>query len=80
MNLTSIYKLEVRDGALKALEEAKTRGIDNPLDAEIVLVDSDGPKSLKVIERFATRCVSCSVISTTLCHQLMLARIACVWT
>lgn len=34
--------LDVRERALKALEEAKARGIDNPLDAEIVLVDSDG--------------------------------------
>ena len=34
--------LAVRDAALKALEEAKSRGIDNPLDAEVVLVDADG--------------------------------------
>jgi len=41
--------LEVRDQALKALEEAKARGIDNPLDAEVVLVDSDGR-----LKRFVT--------------------------
>jgi len=32
----------VRDAVLKALEEAKTRGIENPLDAEVVLADPDG--------------------------------------
>ncbi|TDJ57537.1 MAG: isoleucine--tRNA ligase, partial [Planctomycetota bacterium] len=34
--------MAVRDDVLKALEEAKTRGIDNPLDAEVVLADPDG--------------------------------------
>ena len=34
--------LAVRDAVLKALEDAKNRGIDNPLDAEVVLADSDG--------------------------------------
>jgi isoleucyl-tRNA synthetase len=33
--------LEVRDVGLKALEEAKARGIENPLDAEVVLPDPD---------------------------------------
>ena len=34
--------MSVRDAVLKALEEAKTRGIENPLDAEVVLADPDG--------------------------------------
>ena len=34
--------MDVRAAALKALEGAKTRGIDNPLDAEVVLADPDG--------------------------------------
>jgi isoleucyl-tRNA synthetase len=34
--------LESRDAALKALEEAKARGIDNPLDAEILLPNPTG--------------------------------------
>ncbi len=34
--------LVVRDAALKALEAAKSRGIENPLDAEVVLRDADG--------------------------------------
>ncbi len=34
--------MDVRDVVLKALEEAKDRGIDNPLDAEVVLADGDG--------------------------------------
>jgi len=34
--------MSVRDEVLKALEEAKTRGIENPLDAEVVLADPDG--------------------------------------
>ncbi len=34
--------MDVRAAALKALEDAKTRGIDNPLDAEVVLVDPAG--------------------------------------
>lgn len=34
--------MDVRAEALKALEEVKTRGIDNPLDAEVVLGDPDG--------------------------------------
>ncbi|MHC4948631.1 MAG: isoleucine--tRNA ligase [Planctomycetota bacterium] len=40
---------EARQAALKALEAAKPRGIDNPLDAEVVLPDPDG-----VLARFAT--------------------------
>jgi hypothetical protein len=32
----------VRETVLKALEEAKQRGIDNPLDAEVVLADAEG--------------------------------------
>ena len=39
--------MDVRAEALKALEGAKTRGIDNPLDAEVVLGDPDG-----IFERF----------------------------
>jgi len=31
--------LEIRAAAQKALEEAKSRGIENPLDAEVVLPD-----------------------------------------
>ncbi|MFK7962294.1 MAG: isoleucine--tRNA ligase [Phycisphaerales bacterium] len=31
-----------RDAALKALEAAKAEGVDNPLDAEVVLPDPDG--------------------------------------
>jgi isoleucyl-tRNA synthetase len=34
--------LTMRDQALKALEEAKARGIENPLDAEVVLPDPEG--------------------------------------
>jgi len=34
--------LERRTAALKALEEAKARGIENPLDAEVVLPNPDG--------------------------------------
>ena len=34
--------LAARDAALKALEDAKSRGIDNPLDAEVVLPDPTG--------------------------------------
>ncbi|MHC5022710.1 MAG: isoleucine--tRNA ligase [Planctomycetota bacterium] len=34
--------LAAREQALKALEDAKPRGIDNPLDAEVVLPDPDG--------------------------------------
>jgi isoleucyl-tRNA synthetase len=34
--------LVAREAAQKALEEAKARGIDNPLDAEVVLPDSEG--------------------------------------
>jgi len=34
--------LRMRDEVLKALEDAKTRGIENPLDAEVVLPDPDG--------------------------------------
>jgi isoleucyl-tRNA synthetase len=34
--------LEVREAALKALEEAKSRGVENPLDAEIILPDPEG--------------------------------------
>ncbi|MEE9128524.1 MAG: isoleucine--tRNA ligase [Phycisphaerales bacterium] len=40
--------MDVRAEALKALEGAKTHGIDNPLDAEVVLGDPDG-----TFERFA---------------------------
>ncbi len=40
--------MDMRDAALKALEEAKARGIENPLDAEVVLPDPDG-----VLARFA---------------------------
>lgn len=40
--------MTVRDQALKALEEAKSRGIENPLDAEVVLPDADG-----VLEKFS---------------------------
>ncbi len=39
--------MEVRSEALKALEDAKAQGIDNPLDAEIVVPDPDG-----VLKRF----------------------------
>jgi len=41
--------LEARERAQKALEEAKKLGIDNPLDAEVVLPDPDG-----ALQRFAT--------------------------
>ncbi|MCI0629971.1 MAG: class I tRNA ligase family protein, partial [Phycisphaerales bacterium] len=34
--------LAARDAALKALEEAKARGIENPLDAEVIIPDPDG--------------------------------------
>ena len=34
--------MAVRDTVLKALEEAKDRGIENPLDAEVVLAHGDG--------------------------------------
>lgn len=34
--------IAAREAAQKALEEAKAHGIDNPLDAEVVLVDADG--------------------------------------
>ncbi len=34
--------LEARDGALKAIEEAKARGIENRLDAAVVIPDPDG--------------------------------------
>jgi isoleucyl-tRNA synthetase len=34
--------LAARDRALKALEDAKARGIENPLDAEVILPDPDG--------------------------------------
>ena len=34
--------IEMRHQALKALEEAKASGIENPLDAEVVLPDPDG--------------------------------------
>jgi isoleucyl-tRNA synthetase len=34
--------LAARDASQKAREEAKARGIENPLDAEVVLPDSDG--------------------------------------
>jgi isoleucyl-tRNA synthetase len=34
--------MTLRDTVLKALEEAKDRGIENPLDAEVVLADDDG--------------------------------------
>jgi isoleucyl-tRNA synthetase len=34
--------LAVREAAQKALEQAKSSGIENPLDAEVVLPDSDG--------------------------------------
>ncbi|MCA9290165.1 MAG: isoleucine--tRNA ligase [Phycisphaerales bacterium] len=40
--------LEVREAALKAMEGAKGRGIENPLDAEVVLPDGDG-----TLRRFA---------------------------
>jgi isoleucyl-tRNA synthetase len=36
------HVLEVRERALKALEEAKGRGVENPLDAGVVLGDADG--------------------------------------
>ena len=39
--------MDVRAAALKALEDAKERGIDNPLDAEVVLADPEG-----IFERF----------------------------
>ncbi|MCZ6837251.1 MAG: isoleucine--tRNA ligase [Planctomycetota bacterium] len=39
--------LEARDVALKALEEAKATGIENPLDAEVVFGDPEG-----VLKRF----------------------------
>src|SRR5690606_6964093 len=34
--------LAAREAGLKALEEAKPRGIENALDAEVVLPDPDG--------------------------------------
>jgi isoleucyl-tRNA synthetase len=34
--------LEARDRALKAIEEAKARGIENRLDASVVIPDPDG--------------------------------------
>ena len=34
--------MAARDAGLKALEDAKEKGIDNPLDAEVVLPDPDG--------------------------------------
>jgi isoleucyl-tRNA synthetase len=34
--------MQLRETVLKALEDAKQRGIDNPLDAEVVLADRDG--------------------------------------
>jgi isoleucyl-tRNA synthetase len=34
--------METRERALKALEEAKGQGVDNPLDAGLVLPDADG--------------------------------------
>ncbi len=34
--------LEIRERALKALEDAKARGIENPLDAGVVLADPSG--------------------------------------
>src|SRR5690606_24009684 len=34
--------LELRERVLKALEEAKARGIENPLDAEVILPDGEG--------------------------------------
>jgi isoleucyl-tRNA synthetase len=40
--------LEARAAALKALEEAKSQGVENPLDAEVVLPDADG-----VLKKFA---------------------------
>ncbi len=39
--------MRVREAGLKALEEAKANGIDNPLDAEVVLGDPD-----RVLARF----------------------------
>jgi isoleucyl-tRNA synthetase len=41
--------LAARELAQKALEEAKARGIENPLDAEVVLPDPDG-----VLKKFNT--------------------------
>ncbi len=40
--------MEMRDRALKALEDAKATGVENPLDAELVIPDPDG-----VFARFA---------------------------
>jgi len=40
--------LAAREAALKALEEAKARGIENPLDAEVILPDPEG-----VLKKFA---------------------------
>jgi isoleucyl-tRNA synthetase len=40
--------MAAREAAQKALEEAKARGIENPLDAEVVLPDSEG-----VLRKFA---------------------------
>jgi isoleucyl-tRNA synthetase len=34
--------MQLRETVLKALEDAKQRGIDNPLDAEVVLADAGG--------------------------------------
>ena len=34
--------MHLQDAVLKALEEAKASGIENPLDAEVVLPDPDG--------------------------------------
>ncbi len=36
------HAMSTRDAALKALEEAKPRGVENPLDAGLVLPDADG--------------------------------------
>jgi len=40
--------LAAREAALKAMEGAKARGIENPLDAEVVLPDPEG-----VLKKFA---------------------------
>ncbi|MEE8129659.1 MAG: isoleucine--tRNA ligase [Vicinamibacterales bacterium] len=34
--------MQLRDTVLKALEDAKAQGVENPLDAEVVLADPDG--------------------------------------
>jgi len=50
--------LEVRDAALKALESAKAEGIENPLDAGLVVPDPDG-----LLDRFRADLVDAMGVS-----------------